>query len=136
MSGDIRIDTNNPGRTIKKKTKILQRVGRTNINENMKTQNPLLFIVILLTASINIFAQTADEWIEMGNLELDNTNYSKAIEYYQKAIEVDTNSYDAYHNLGIAYSIIQEYDKAIEYYYKVIQINDSYAYAYFALGNV
>ena len=102
----------------------------------MKTTKLSLLIVIFLAASINLCAQTAEEWKKSGNAELDSTNYRKAIEYYEKAIEVDSNYYDAYHNLGLVYSIIKEFDKAIEYYSKAMIKKDSDANTFFALGGI
>ncbi|MDR2816522.1 MAG: tetratricopeptide repeat protein, partial [Proteiniphilum sp.] len=89
----------------------------------MKTGKAFLLTVILITFSANIFSQTAEEWKKLGNAESDSANYTKAIEYYQKAIETDSNYFDAYFNLGSAFGEIHEFDKAIEYYSKAITKN-------------
>lgn len=102
----------------------------------MKNTKVFLLIVVLLTIGVNLCAQTAEEWKKLGNAELDNTNYAKAIEYYQKAIEVDSCYFDAYYNMGSAYSALKDFDKSIEYYNKAITKNDTVASTYFALGNV
>lgn len=102
----------------------------------MKTGKALLLIVISITISTNLFSQTAEEWKKLGNAESDSTNYAKAIEYYQKAIETDSNYFDAYFNLGSAFSHILEFDKAIEYYNKAITKNDTDGNTFFALGYV
>jgi len=90
---------------------------------------------LFLTASINLFSQTAEEWKKIGNTEFDSANYNKAIEYYQKAIETDSTYFDAYHNLGNTFAHILDFDKAIEYYNKAISIKKE-ADTYFSLGNV
>ena len=101
----------------------------------MKTQKILLLAVILFTTSINLFSQTAEEWKKLGNAELDSANYNKAIEYYQKAIETDSNYFDAYFNLGLSFSRLLDFDKAIEYYNKAITKNDTDAGTFFVLGS-
>ncbi|MDR2009388.1 MAG: DUF4919 domain-containing protein [Bacteroidales bacterium] len=95
-----------------------------------------LKVILFITASINLFSQTAEEWKKLGNIELESANYVKAIEYYQKAIEADSTYFDAYYNLGAAFSNIQEFEKAIDFYSKAIDINDTIADTYFSLGTV
>jgi tetratricopeptide (TPR) repeat protein len=79
---------------------------------------------------------TAEEWKKLGNEALDSDDYNKAIECYQKAIEADSNYFEAYFNLGVAYSCILEFDKSIEYYNKAIAKNDTIEITYFSLGNI
>ena len=102
----------------------------------MKVTKIFFVAVVLYTTSINLFSQTAEEWKELGNVELDSANYNKAIDYYQKAIETDSSYFAAYYNLGLAFSNLQDFDKAIEFYSKAITKNDTIADTYFALGSV
>ena len=102
----------------------------------MRLYKTFLLATALFTASINLFSQTAEEWKKLGNVELDSANYYKAIEYYQKAIEADSNCFAAYFNMGLAYSYVLDFDKAIEYYQKGIDINDEDADSFFALGSI
>ena len=55
--------------------------------------------------------------------------FDKAIECYDKAIELDPNN-PAWNNMGLAYDDKKEYDKAIECYEKAIKLepNDSKAW--------
>lgn len=100
----------------------------------MNTLKAHLLLVVFITITANLFSQTAEEWKKLGNAELDSANYIKAIEFYQKAIETDTNYFDAYFNIGLAYSYLLEFDKAIEYYNKGITKNDTDSDAFFAVG--
>jgi|GEM_PF-687211 len=102
----------------------------------MKTTKTFLLSVVFLTATTSIFSQTAEEWKKFGNMELDSTNYNKAIGFYQKAIEVDSNYFDAYHNLGLAYFQLADFNKSIEFYSKAILKNDTAVDTYFSLGSV
>jgi len=94
------------------------------------------FTVIFFTTIFNLFSQTAAEWKKLGNVEFDSANYNKAIEYYQKAIEIDSTYIDAYHNIGLTFYHTEEFDKAIVYFNKVIAITDTSASTYFLLGGL
>jgi type IV pilus biogenesis/stability protein PilW len=59
---------------------------------------------------------------------------SKAIQAYQKVIELDPTYVEAYNNLGIIYQDIGDFDKAIEAYQKAIEVNPQYEKAYNNLG--
>lgn len=61
---------------------------------------------------------------------------SKAIQAYQKVIELDPSYVEAYNNLGIIYQDIGDFDKAIEAYQKAIEVNPQYEKAYNNLGIV
>ena len=56
--------------------------------------------------------------------------YDKAIEAYQKALEINPNDDTTYYNMGIAYGNQEEYDKAIETYQKALEINPKRKSAY------
>ena len=59
---------------------------------------------------------------------------SKAIQAYQKVIELDPTYVEAYNNLGIVYQDIGDFDKALEAYQKAIDVNPQYEKAYNNLG--
>jgi len=61
-------------------------------------------------------------------------DYKKAIEDYDKAIEINPQYAKAYNNRGVAYGKLKEYKKAIEDFDKAIKINPQYAAAYNNLG--
>lgn len=47
-------------------------------------------------------------------------NYPKAVEFFQKAVHVDSNFSEAYNNLGFAYEKSRMYKEAIESYKKAL----------------
>lgn len=65
----------------------------------------------------------AMEFYNKGTVEARNENYEKAIEYYNKAIALDSKFAFAYDNLGISYRKLNQYDKAIEAYEKSLKID-------------
>ena len=104
--------------------------------KDMEKAKTFLLTVALFAASVNLFSQTAEEWKKLGNIELESDNYKKAIEYYQKALEVDSNYFDAYFNIGLSFYYMQELDKAIEFSNKAITIQDTIADTYLVLGRI
>jgi len=64
----------------------------------------------------------------IGIVYSDKSEYEKALEYYQKALEIQkellgekhTNVADFYKNIGLVYADKFEYDKALEYYQKAL----------------
>lgn len=62
-------------------------------------------------------------WYEKGGYASEAKKYDKAVEYYTKALKVDSMFTFAWDNLGLAYRKLENYDKAIECYKKSIQID-------------
>jgi tetratricopeptide (TPR) repeat protein len=62
--------------------------------------------------------------------------HNRAIEHYQRAIQLDPDYAYAYNNLGTAYRSRGQTDRAIENFRKAITLNPSYADAYNNLGSV
>jgi Flp pilus assembly protein TadD len=61
-------------------------------------------------------------------------NFSKAIQAYQKVIELDPTYVEAYNNLGIIYQMIGDVDRASAAYQKSTEINPKYEKGYNNLG--
>ncbi len=53
-------------------------------------------------------------------------NNVKAIQAYEKVIQIDPMFIEAYNNLGVLYQEMGHYDKALEVFQKAIQINPQY----------
>jgi len=60
--------------------------------------------------------------------------FSKAIQAYQKVIELDSTYVEAYNNLGIIYQMIGDVDRAFGAYQKSTEINPRYEKGYNNLG--
>jgi Flp pilus assembly protein TadD len=60
--------------------------------------------------------------------------FSKAIQAYQKVIELDPTYVEAYNNLGIIYQMLGDMDRAFEAYRKSTEINPRYEKGYNNLG--
>ena len=61
-------------------------------------------------------------------ISLDNLGkYNEAIEYYDKALEIDPENAEALNNKGVALDDLGKYNEAIEYYDKVLEIDPKHA---------
>lgn len=67
--------------------------------------------------------QNLDATINIANAFDEVKNYDKAIEYYNKAIEIDKKCALAYNNRGYSYFNKQEYENALQDYDKAILLN-------------
>ena len=83
---------------------------------------------------------TPDTYLKLGNFEYDSKNYERAIEYYDKIIEIDIRNANAWNNKGNALCNLRRYDEAIRCYDKALEIDPEYANAWnnkgVALGNL
>jgi Flp pilus assembly protein TadD len=61
-------------------------------------------------------------------------DFSKAIQAYQKVIELDPTYVEAYNNLGIIYQMVGDVDRALGAYQKSTEINPRYEKGYNNLG--
>ncbi len=73
-------------------------------------------------------------YIELGDNKYAELAYKEAIEYYIKAIDVNSEKINIYIKMGQCYECEYEYDKAIECYDKIIGIEPHYMQAYNNLG--
>ncbi|MDR1346049.1 MAG: tetratricopeptide repeat protein [Bacteroidales bacterium] len=78
----------------------------------------------------------AAKFFTRGNTYYDKCDYDKAIEDYNKAIELNPDDANAYNNRGNAYALKCDYDKAIEDYNKSIELEPGLAEVYNNRGNI
>mgnify|MGYP002384482041 CR=1 FL=1 len=83
-----------------------------------------------------LFEQTSDQnekatiFHQFGTINDDQGEYSKALEYYEKSLEISKKTLPAnhpnlatsYNNIGSVYCSMGEYSKALEYYEKSLEI--------------
>ena len=63
-------------------------------------------------------------------------NYDKAIESYNKSLEIEPEGTMPLQNIAIAYQYKKEYQKAIEAFEKLAKIDKYDPEIYFGIGNV
>lgn len=64
----------------------------------------------------------ADTWNNLGTLYVNNDNSTKAIECFNKALELNPNHYVALNNLGVTYVQEGEFKEAIPNFQKALSI--------------
>ena len=67
--------------------------------------------------------ETAHDYYSKGVDESESGNFSKAIEYFEKAVAIDPQFAFAWDNLGICYRKLNNFDKALECYNKSLEID-------------
>ena len=70
----------------------------------------------------------------MGLLTGQKGDFDRAIEDFNKAIDLKPDYAKAYYNRGIAYGDKGDFDRAIEDFNKAIDLNPDYAKAYYSRG--
>jgi tetratricopeptide (TPR) repeat protein len=95
-----------------------------------------IFVILILLISTNFaLAETSAEWLEEGNLLYQHSNYTGAIDAYDKAIALDQYFAIAWCNKGLALSNLARYNEAIEAYNKAIAIDKNYKKPWYNKGN-
>jgi len=79
---------------------------------------------------VDIDPSDVDSWMNLGDVYYDETNYPKAIECYEKVVELyPYSSEEAWNNLGLSHSCEGNYHKAIESYKKSLELDPDDAIA-------
>lgn len=83
----------------------------------------LLFVVGIMMGVCSVSASNADELGKEGYKLGIQGKWSKAIEVYNAALEVDPTHAKIWYNKGIALNNLQRYEEAIDAFDQVIRIN-------------
>lgn len=73
-------------------------------------------------------------WVAAGRVRLDSGKQEEAVVALEKAVSIDSNSYEANRRLGFAYSLGNDIQLAEEFYKKAISIQPNYWEGYNLLG--
>ncbi|MGL6107763.1 tetratricopeptide repeat protein [Romboutsia sp.] len=72
-----------------------------------------------------------DKLLNKGLVYYQKRDYSNALEYYEKALEIDENYYKTYYYMANTFSyMLGGMPKSIEYYNRCIELNDKFYFAY------
>ena len=107
-------------------------------DEKREAQNVNFAIPINLVKNIvsgsarKLVEQSADYYYSVGQIEENNGNNDKAIDYYKKAISINNQYADAYIGLGGIYYDKGEYDLEVSNYEKAVEIDpNKHEYLYY-----
>jgi tetratricopeptide (TPR) repeat protein len=73
-------------------------------------------------------------WKMLGNSYGKVGNNQKAIESYEKTLQLNPGNIDALYDLGVLYDENKDYDKAIHYYFKVLAVSPGHMSSIYNLG--
>lgn len=112
------------------------------MNGRIEMKIPSIIILAICTVSI-VFGQnvTSDRLLlTMGDMLLENREYAKAIEQYQKSIAIKPSA-EAYNDIGVANASLNKYPEAAAAYKQAVSLKPADAIlrsnlgdAYFELG--
>lgn len=96
-----------------------------------------------LTAAEKLYLEILAEFPNEGNvlnllgfLKVQNKQFSDAVSYLKKAVELYPDFFEAWFNLGLTYKGMEDFDNAIFAYKKAIETEPENSIAYFNLANV
>lgn len=78
---------------------------------------------------------TAVESLYMGSSYLESGDHARAIDCYQRALEIKPDKHEAYYNMGYAYNKLGDHAKAIDSYQRAVEIKPDLHEAYYNMGN-
>jgi tetratricopeptide (TPR) repeat protein len=76
-----------------------------------------------------------DAYVQLGVL-FDYMDNPLALQYYQNALSVDTNSLEVRYNMAMYYQRHEEFNIALELYFDIIKKDPNYKFAYYNLGYI
>lgn len=101
----------------------------------IKNKEPNQKIIDLFTEGVKNNPNESILYVDLGDSFYNNKNLEKAIENYNKALELNKNNIEAYGKLISLYFDKNDNDKAIIYSKKAVEDNPNYFSAYLWLGS-
>lgn len=93
----------------------------------------IIFLFLLLVPFLTS-SQTAEDYYNKGDESLQKNDYSGAINYFNKAIELNPDYASAYFARGSCYNLLQKNDEAIKDLSKAIKLESDFFSAYYMRG--
>jgi len=87
-------------------------------------------VLIILAIPLMVFASEEDIWFANGMNAMDVKNYAKAVEYFSKIIQKDSNNVKAIYNRGLAFLMWQKFENAFMDFDRTIALDSTNADAY------
>lgn len=93
--------------------------------------------LIYYQRSVDVYPAYSPSWNNMGSIYfVFYQDYKKAIPYFKKAIESDSNYVEPHFNVGYAYELTGDTSMAITYYLRTLQKDSAYIKAISNLSNI
>src|SRR3989338_11137824 len=98
------------------------------------TVNVTAFIIYKQYKKIKSDRSVAEAYIQSGRYYAKEGRHENAVEYFKKAINLNSKSKRAYEMLGASYFKLKEYDEAMKAFRKLTELDPSNANAFYYLG--
>lgn len=80
--------------------------------------------------------KNVNAWINLGNMMMDTSRFSEAVEAYQKALDIDPKNVDVRVDMGTCYRRVGKPDVAVKEYRKALEFNPRHLFALKNMGIV
>lgn len=94
----------------------------------------ILLSYVAISNASQLLKEDADKYRQQGLAAQDQGNLTKAIEYFQKSITLDSENPFVYNDLGVAYEAQGKMSEAEDMYLRSIALDPNFASPYFNLG--
>lgn len=92
----------------------------------MTTKKVIVTFLVVWIYGFSFAQRSANRFIKTGIAFHDQGNYEKAIENYQKAIQIDPRSSFAYYEMALSYFNKGDLDKAVDFSDQVLHLRSKY----------
>lgn len=98
--------------------------------DNIRNEKKYKTLLILLKSKNSESSKHVKELIKLGKKYYNLKEYTKALEYFAKALEAEPVCASAIYNCGLVYMDMEEYSQAIKNFSMTIEIDYKYSMAY------
>ncbi|MEJ2252209.1 MAG: tetratricopeptide repeat protein [Candidatus Lokiarchaeota archaeon] len=122
---------------MEKLKKIVENAKNVNSKEEFENSIKVLEKEITINPSNNILKNLfIDLLLSYGFLLSDEyqPNYDKAIQIFNRIINLNPKSHRAYYNLGMIYFELKQFKKSLKFYKKALKLKPDYKYAHYNIG--
>jgi len=109
------------------------------VKRNRLYQNPALLweeVISMYPSNYRATQNASNLYNELGNSLRGRGEYIRAVQEYQKALELKPDSAEIHYNLGLAYYEQRIFDRAIQEFKRTIEINPNHSEAHNNLGTL
>lgn len=88
-----------------------------------------------LKRSTELYSSFADSWIQLGVVTARMKKYEEALEYYNKALQINPYEPVALNNSATVYFELKNFDEALKRFMRAVELKPDYADAYMNIGS-
>jgi superkiller protein 3 len=101
----------------------------------MKIKSLILLLVVFALGSCESNLEKSNKYFDLGMDNFKYREYDLAIENFEKALDYDSEHFEAQFFIGNCFMNTRDYENAIDAFFKAIEIHPKYADAYANIGH-